>query len=79
MEEEINRLHSNQPDNAKLLATIESDKVAASRAVAQNGELKKQLEEMQQAFIQMVNINRQKKINTVFHNQSFFRIISVII
>lgn len=54
LEEEINRLQSNQPDNVKLLATIESDKVAASRAVTQNAELKKQLEEMQQAFIQMV-------------------------
>lgn len=57
LEEEINRLQSNQPDNAKLLASIESDKVAASRAVTQNNELKKQLEEMQQAFIQMVSIN----------------------
>ncbi|GJQ85728.1 putative golgin subfamily A member 2-like protein 5 [Trypoxylus dichotomus] len=55
LEEEVNRLQSNQPDNAKLLATIESDKVAASRAVAQNAELKKQLEEIQQAFIQISN------------------------
>ncbi|KAI4464741.1 golgin subfamily a member-related [Holotrichia oblita] len=55
LDEEINRLQSNQPDNVKLLATIESDKVAASRAVAQNAELKKQLEEMQQAFIQISN------------------------
>ncbi|KRT78633.1 hypothetical protein AMK59_7948 [Oryctes borbonicus] len=55
LEEEVNRLQSNQPDNVKLLATIESDKVAASRAVAQNTELKKQLEEIQQAFIQISN------------------------
>lgn len=56
LDEEINRLQSNQPDNVKLLATIESDKVAASRAVAQNAELKKQLEEIEQAFIQIVCI-----------------------
>lgn len=46
----IGRLENSQPDNVKLLAAMESDKVAASIAVAQNKELKKQLEGIQQAL-----------------------------
>ena len=54
LEELIVDLRNEQPDNVKLLKVIESDKVAAARAVAQNQELKKQLEEMQDVFIKMV-------------------------
>lgn len=54
LEGTIERLRVDQPDNAKLLAAIESDKVAAARAVSQNRQLKEQLEEMQNAFIKMV-------------------------
>lgn len=54
LEGTIERYRVDQPDNAKLLATIESDKVAAARAVMQNNQLKEQLEEMQNAFIKMV-------------------------
>lgn len=56
LEGTIERLRVDQPDNAKLLATIESDKVAAARAVLQNQQLKEQLEEMQNAFIKMVKL-----------------------
>lgn len=54
----VERLQGSQPDNSKLLATIESDKIAASRAVAQNAELKKQLQEMQDDFIKLVCNNK---------------------
>ena len=37
-----------------LMAACESDKVAASRAVAQNQQLKEQLEELELAVIQVV-------------------------
>ncbi|KAI8035926.1 hypothetical protein M5D96_011357 [Drosophila gunungcola] len=39
----------------KLLATMESDKVAASRALTQNIEMKNQLDELQQRFVQLTN------------------------
>lgn len=56
IESELERLRAERPDTSNLLATIESDKVAASRAMAQNQELRKQLEEMQQAFVQVVSL-----------------------
>ncbi|KAB0797817.1 hypothetical protein PPYR_08810 [Photinus pyralis] len=55
LESQMENLQSDQPDNAKLLHAIESDKIAASRAVEQNTQLKQQLEEMQQAFVRMSN------------------------
>lgn len=55
IESELERLKADRPDTNNLLATIESDKVAASRAMAQNQELRKQLEEMQNAFVQVVS------------------------
>lgn len=55
IESELERLRVDRPDTTNLLATIESDKVAASRAMAQNQELRKQLEEMQNAFVQVVS------------------------
>lgn len=54
LESLIERLRVAQPDTTKLLAELESDKVAAARAIAQNGELKKQLQNMQDDFIKMV-------------------------
>ncbi|XP_022902232.2 golgin subfamily A member 2-like [Onthophagus taurus] len=55
LEDMVSHLRNNQPDSVKLLAEMESDKVAASRAVAQNEELKSQLTEMQNAFIKISN------------------------
>lgn len=51
----IERLQVDKPDTGKLIAELESEKVAASRAVAQNSDLKNQLEEMQKAFVQIVS------------------------
>ncbi|XP_018332805.1 golgin subfamily A member 2 [Agrilus planipennis] len=53
--EQLEQARENRPDLSKLMASIESDKVAAARAVSQNAELKAQLEEMQQAFIKASN------------------------
>lgn len=48
-------VNSEQPNKTKLLATMESDKVAASRALQQNVELKKQLDELEIRFVQLTN------------------------
>lgn len=50
----VERLRTETPDTSTILATIESDKIAASRAVAQNQELKDQLDEIQKAYVQVV-------------------------
>ncbi|XP_028148281.1 golgin subfamily A member 2 [Diabrotica virgifera virgifera] len=55
LETMVEQLKGNQPDTAKLLATMESDKVAAARAVQQNMELKEQLESMAEVFAKMNN------------------------
>ncbi|XP_075214330.1 Golgi matrix protein 130 kD isoform X2 [Lycorma delicatula] len=55
LERTIERLEADHPDAGLLQAAIESDKVAASRAIAQNTDLKKQLEELQDAFIKLSN------------------------
>lgn len=49
-------MQDDQVDQSRLLETMQSDKVAASRAVTQNRELKKQLEELQSGFVAMVRI-----------------------
>lgn len=54
IESELERLRAERPDASNLLASIESDKVAASRAMTQNQELRQQLEEMQHAYVQVV-------------------------
>lgn len=54
LESELERVQSEKPDSKNLFASIESDKVAASRAMSQNQDLKHQLEEMQRAFVQVV-------------------------
>lgn len=51
----IERIQSERPDSKNLIASIESDKIAASRAMSQNQDLKQQLEEMQRAFVQVSN------------------------
>uniref|UniRef100_A0A6P4FRC7 Golgin subfamily A member 2 n=1 Tax=Drosophila rhopaloa TaxID=1041015 RepID=A0A6P4FRC7_DRORH len=55
LEQQLDRLQAEQPDQTKLLATMESDKVAASRALTQNVEMKNQLDELQQRFVQLTN------------------------
>ncbi|XP_054713090.1 golgin subfamily A member 2-like, partial [Uloborus diversus] len=51
----VARLKEDQVDQGRLVETMQSDKVAASRAMAQNRELKKQLEELQSGFVEMSN------------------------
>jgi hypothetical protein len=51
----LERFEYDQLDKDKLLAAMESDKVAAARAVGQNQQLKVQLEELQDAFVKMVS------------------------
>lgn len=55
LESMIEQLQGNQPDSVKLLATMESDKVAAARAVQQNKELKEQMDSMQEVFMKLVS------------------------
>ncbi|CAL1297282.1 unnamed protein product [Larinioides sclopetarius] len=55
LEKTVVRLKEDQVDKSRLMETMESDKVAASRAVTQNRELKKQLEELQTGFVTMSN------------------------
>lgn len=61
----VDRLKSEQPDAKSLNASMESDKIAASRAVSQNIELKQQLEEIQRAFVQLVSKTNKKKPRNV--------------
>lgn len=55
LREHLENVTSEQPDKTKLLAAMESDKVAASRALSQNVELKKQLDELELRFVQLTN------------------------
>lgn len=65
-------MKSDQPDVKSLNASMESDKVAASRAVSQNIELKQQLEEIQQAFVQLVSFNLLHILKIALHSFFFF-------
>lgn len=56
LESTLERIQSERPDSKSLIASIESDKIAASRAMSQNQDLKQQLEEMQKAFVQVVKV-----------------------
>lgn len=51
----LERYECDQPDKDKLLAAMESDKVAAALAVSQNQRLKVQLEELQDGFVKLVS------------------------
>lgn len=69
----LERLQLDKPDVAKLMAEIESGKVGAARAVAQNMELKAQLEEMQKAFVQIVSSMVIKSTNDYIYEKIYFR------
>lgn len=53
-EEVMERVYSPEEDK-KLLEKMESDKIAASRALIQNADLKQQLDELQMKFIELTN------------------------
>ena len=50
----LQRLGDEQVDKDALLDSMQSDKTALSRAMAQNRELKQQLAELQNGFVKMV-------------------------
>lgn len=52
---DLETLCSERPDQSRLLAAMESDKVAAAQATSQNAVLKQQLLELQYGFIKMSN------------------------
>lgn len=64
LEATVERLRSETPNTTDILATIESDKVAASRAVAQNQALKQQLDEIQKAYVQVVSVSHLTSART---------------
>lgn len=55
LEVELERNKTEEVDTGKLLEAMQSDKVAAARALTQNRQLKEQLEELQSGFIIMVS------------------------
>lgn len=56
LESLVNRFKEDANDRKALLESIQNDKATISRAVAQNKDLKYQLEELQDAFVKMVNM-----------------------
>ncbi|KAJ1520109.1 hypothetical protein ONE63_004329 [Megalurothrips usitatus] len=52
---DLETLCNDRPDQSRLLAAMESDKVAAAQATTQNSVLKQQLQELQDGFIKMSN------------------------
>lgn len=56
LEDKLERLSGEVPDAKLLQAAMESDKVAAARAISQNTQLKEQLHELQNAFIKLVRL-----------------------
>lgn len=54
LETVVDRNNTYQVDTNQLLQSMQSDKIAASRALSQNKQLKEQLEELQNGFVMMV-------------------------
>lgn len=55
LEGRLKRLQDDHVESSSLLDALQSDKVAASRALSQNRELKRQLEELQDVFVKLSN------------------------
>ena len=69
MEMNVQRLSDDSVDKEALLDSMQSDKTALSRAIAQNKELKVQLAELQNGFVKMVrSLNFKKKSNMLHYN-----------
>ena len=58
LEMNVQRLTDNSVDKEALLESMQSDKTALSRAIAQNKELKVQLAELQNGFVKMVSLRK---------------------
>uniref|UniRef100_A0A1B6C729 Golgin subfamily A conserved domain-containing protein n=1 Tax=Clastoptera arizonana TaxID=38151 RepID=A0A1B6C729_9HEMI len=76
LESSLERLDSEKLDAVSLQAAIESDKVAASRAMAQNNTLKKQLQELEDAFVKLSN-NKLELTEKLEHEQHLSKDLSV--
>lgn len=63
---ELRDTKNNNADAAKLVQALESEKLGASRAVLQNQQLKKQLTEMENAFVTLVSNTAARHINVIF-------------
>ena len=61
LEMTVERLQDNAVDSDSLLESMQSDKTALSRAIAQNKELKTQLAELQNGFVKMVCVPQIEK------------------
>ena len=59
LEEELSRVRGEVVDQQSLMATISQDKESISRAVAQNKDLKEQLAELQEAYVQKSHQNME--------------------
>lgn len=73
---EIEKFKDECPNTSGVLATMESDKLAASKSMTQNQELKKQLDEIQKAYIQVVRFesffSRQIFLNFFFFSIYYY-------
>ena len=59
LEGELSRVRGEVVDQQSLMATISQDKESISRAVAQNKDLKEQLAELQEAYVQKSHQNME--------------------
>jgi Mg2+ and Co2+ transporter CorA len=55
LEDRLSEISKEDGDKAQLLETVQSNKTALSRALSQNKELKHQLAELQNGFVNMVS------------------------
>ncbi|KAL5285927.1 GOLGA2 family protein [Megaselia abdita] len=75
-EEGLERVYNPEEDK-KLLEKMESDKIAASRALIQNAELKQQLDELQMKFIELTNdkVDLMTKLDSeMFSNKQYHQL-----
>lgn len=72
LESDLERKRIENPDMSGVLAEIESGKVAASRALIQNQELKEQLEEIQKAYIQVVSCDYRSFVEFISMSDNIF-------
>lgn len=52
--EELQEMRNSNAEASRLASAMEGERLAAARAVSQNQQLKQQLSEMQDAFVQLV-------------------------
>ncbi|XP_072162605.1 golgin subfamily A member 2-like [Bemisia tabaci] len=69
LESRLERLEGDQIDMTNLQITLESDRVAASRAIQQNNDLKLRLQELQDAFIKLSN-EKLELMEKLLHEES---------